>query len=211
MAWIRPVLRPAPAVAMCASLLLVALGGWSVYRMALLQDRLDESASRQRLLESAQESLRSQVEGERQRSSTLAQELALAASRLAGMEERVARMGAQGISTVASFILKPGLQRSGGEVTRVAIGPGHSLVELKLDVGLVEYPSYRAALHDSSDNELIVVGALQAVPAGGSVYVAVPLPARILPPDDYQIRLSGVTAAGQIEAIDSYPFRVPRQ
>ena len=203
-AWIGPMLRPAPALAMCTSLLLVAAGGWAAYRISMLQSRLDQSSSRQRLLEVAQESSHRQVEA-------LTRELASAASRLAGMEQRFAPTGGQGVSAVASFILKPGLLRSGGEVTRVAIGPGLSVVELKIDVGLAEYPSYRAAIHDSGDNELVVVGALQAVPAGGSVYVAVPLPARILRPDDYQIRLRGVTASGQIVAVDSYPFRAVRQ
>ena len=200
-AWIRPVFQPAPALAMCAGLLLVAGGGWSVYRMALLQSRLAE----------AQESLRSQVNEERQRSSALARELAAATAFIASMEQRLARMGGQGVSAVASFILKPGLVRSGGEMTRVAIAPLHSLVELKLDVWVDEYPTYRAALHDSSGSELMVAGQLRAVPASGSVQVKVQLPAQVLRADDYQIRLSGVTASGQIVLVDSYPFRVVRQ
>ena len=205
-AWIRPVLRPVPALAMCTNLLLLTGFGWSVHRMALLQGRLDEAASRQVRLTAAQESLRSQVDQEHQRNDALAREVAAAASR-----QRLAPTGGQGLFAVASFILNPGLVRSGGQMAQVAIASGHGLVELKLDVGLDEYPSYRAALHDSSDNELMVASKLRAAPAGRSVYVAVQLPAQVLRADDYQLRLSGVTASGQIVKIDSYPFRVVRR
>ena len=207
--WRHPVLMPAP-LAVCTSVLLLA-GGWSVHRIGLLQGRLDEAASRQTSLTMAQASLRSQVDAERQKNDALARELAAAVPRLAGTQRGLTSMGAQGIVAVASFILKPGSKRGGGQTTRVAIGSGQILVELKLDVGVDEYPSYRAALYDSSDSELIVEGKIRAVPAGNSVYVPVQLPVQVLRADDYQIRLSGAPASGGFVMIDSYPFRVTRQ
>jgi hypothetical protein len=208
-AWLHPILRPVP-VAVSISLLLMAVG-WSVHRIALMQGRLDEAASRQTSLTVAQESLRSEVVKEGQKSDALARELAAAASRLAGTKQGFTSTGIQGMAAVASFVLKPGSKRGSGQTTRVAIASGQILVELKLDVGIAEYPSYRAALYDSRDNELIVAGRLRSVSTGNSVHVPVQLPVQVLRADDYQIRLSGVTANGRMVMIDSYPFRAVRR
>jgi hypothetical protein len=206
--WIRSILRPLPAVVACTSLLILIGGGWSVSRIALLQSQLDQAASRQASLTAAQQSLRSQLDDERQRSDALARALAAAASRLGSMEQSVARGAVRAVSAAASFILKPGLLRSGAEVTRVTAGPGEGLVELKLDLGLDEHPGYRATLHDSADTQLMLIDKLRAVTEGGNVYVVVRLPAKILRAGDYQLRLSGVSANGQTVKIDSYPFQV---
>jgi hypothetical protein len=208
-AWFHPVLSTAPLAA-CISLLLVA-AGWSVYHSAQLQGRLDEAASRQISLTVARESLRSQVDEERQKSDALARELAVAASVLAGTKQGFTSTGSQGIVAVASFILRPGSMRGGGQTARVTIAAGQMLVELKLDVGIDEYPSYRAALYDSRDNELLVAGKVRAVPVRNSVYVPVQVPVQVLGADDYRVSLSGATASGRLVPIDAYPFRVVRR
>jgi hypothetical protein len=205
-AWLRPVLMPVPAWAISATLLLVAGGSWSVYRISVLQARLDEPA-KQVVLTVAPESLRSQVHEEQ--SGAPAREQTATAVPPVRTEHR---MGMMLLSPVApaSVILQPGLVRSGGPIPQVAIASGQQLVELRLDVGIDEYPRYRAAIHDSADSEIISLSRLRAVPAGSTVFVVVPLPAQVLQVDDYQARLNGVTASGENVRVDSFPFRVVR-
>ncbi|MCP5112140.1 MAG: hypothetical protein GY953_15025 [bacterium] len=154
--------------------------------------------------------MRNQLDEARQQSGQLSQDLDTANSRLFDLERTLQTIQSQAARALASFILLPGLERSGGETAVVSIPSGGNLVELKLDLGLDEYQSYQAALYDSGGAELITRKQLRAVPAAETVHVVIQFPARILPPDDYQIRLSGLTAGGQSEMIDSYPFRVLR-
>jgi hypothetical protein len=204
--WIQPIIIPVRAAALCASLLLAG-GGLFVYRIAVLRNSLDNATSHLTAMTVVQKSLRNQVGAERRRSSALTAQLNL----LAEAKQHLPNTGSRTGVAVASFMLMPGSTRSGGQTARVAVGPGQSLVELKLDVGIAEYPRYRAALNDSEDNELIVVGKLDPVVAGRSVYVPLQLPARMLPPDDYRIQLSGVPPGRATVMIDSYPFRVVQQ
>jgi hypothetical protein len=208
---IRPVLRPVPAAALSASLLLLAGGGLFTQRITLLRSRLDNATSNLTAMMAAQQSLRNELDAERQRSSALAAELKTAVDRVIETKDVVPNPGARTGVALASFVLMPGSQRSGGQTARIALGPGQSLVELKLDVGIAKYPRYRAALHDSDDNELIIAGKLDPVVAGQRVYVPLQLPARIIPPDDYRIQLSGVAPGQGMVLIDSYTFRVVRQ
>jgi hypothetical protein len=191
--WAHPIIQPVP-IAVCTGLLLVAGGSWSVYRISALQSQLDQALSSQSSNKVA--SLRSQLAAERKNRQALVEVLP---------QQQLPHVG------VASFILKPGLMRSGGETKQIVIRPEQTLVALKLDVGVAEYATYRAALHDSEDSELVVASKLRAVTAGNSVHVPFNVPAQVLRPDDYQVRLSGLSASKGMVMIDSYPFRVVGQ
>jgi hypothetical protein len=206
--WIQPVWRPAPALATIMGLALVSGGVWSTSQIVHLEVQLDQAASEQATLTATQASLRAELDKERRQRIRLSGELEATSSRLLGLEQTVRSLQQKGGAATTSFILKPGLQRSGGEIARVAISPDLRLVELRLDVGLDEYQSYRATLHDSSDSELLMQGRLPAVAAGETVHVVLELPIGILRVDDYQIRLRGVTRNQQLKMIDSYRFRV---
>jgi hypothetical protein len=199
-AWLVPVLTPA-LVAVYTTVLLMA-GGWLVYRISQLQVQLDATASREATLTVAQETLQSEVKKERLKSEALTQELAFAKSSASGAK------GAQ--PSFAMFVLRPGSNRGSGQTTRISIASGQALIELRLDIGSDMYPSYRAALNDSADSELMLEGKLRAVSKRSGVYVPVQVPAQMLRPDDYQMRLSGERAGGGFVMIDSYTFRVVR-
>ena len=192
--WMQPLLQPA---ALVASLVLVSLVG--VLGLRVVQ------------LTGSQDSLQSQLDQARQLSTQIAGELEAASTRLLDLEASLERIRSQGILALASFILKPGLQRDGGEITRVSISTGRRLVELKLDLGLAEHQTYRVELYDSGGDEVLVQAGLRATSAGNDVYVILQLPTEILLGDDYQIRLSGVTSRRGDEMIDRYYFRVSRQ
>ena len=209
--WTQPLLQPAPALASGLAFALLAGGAWSVSRVWDLQNQLAQADAQQTLLTAIRESLSRQLEQERQLSSRMTRRFEEADSRLAGLEKSLETVQSRGIAALASFILKPGLQRSGGETTQVPITSGQKLVELKLDLGLDDYQSYRATLYDSSGDEVLAQSKLRAVSSGDNVYVVLQLPTQVLHGDDYQVRLSGVTASRESEMIDRYPFRVVPQ
>ncbi len=186
--WFHPLLRPVPALAGALLFVVVAGGSWSVYQLDRLQRQVDEAASRQALLTASEASLRRQLDEQLQRT-------------LEAMKSR-------GTMDIASIILRPGLQRSGGAIPQVDVASGQRVVELRLDVGLDDYPSYQVAVFGSSGEKVLEQHQLKATRAGESVYIVFELPTKNLRGDDYQATLSGMTASRQVETIDRYYFRL---
>jgi hypothetical protein len=109
---------------------------------------------------------------------------------------------------VATVWLAPGLLRGEGEVERILLPADATLVRIQLDLGIDDYASYRAALHDADGEEVWTQAKLAAAILDDKVAVTVTLPAEILPRGDYYIRLSGVSASSDLELVGRYYFRV---
>jgi hypothetical protein len=133
------------------------------------------------------------------------------ASDRAMLEEQIATLrGAQRTVTeaVATARLVPGLLRGPGQVERIMIPEGTDLIRFQLDLGIDDYESYRATLHDASGDEFWTQSKLRASEIGEPVAVTVTLPSELLPHGDYYFRLSGVTTTGHLELVGRYHFRV---
>ena len=85
------------------------------------------------------------------------------------------------------------------------------LVRLRLELPGDDYPSYRAVLVNDAGEELWSGSKLKAETESGHVFVVVALTPDRLPRGDYQVKLSGLTTAGDSETAGSYPFRVSRE
>jgi hypothetical protein len=111
-----------------------------------------------------------------------------------------------------SSLLTPGLIRVvGAELERVAIPVSATLVRLQLDLAIDKYSSYRAALHLAAGDEIWTQSKLEAESTGQTRAVTLVLPSELFLPGDYYVRLSGVSAGGEIEPLDRYDFRVLRE
>jgi hypothetical protein len=106
--------------------------------------------------------------------------------------------------------LTPGAVREGGRMKRITPPADGAVIRLGLDLPADDYPRYSGALQADDGRVLLSRDNLQARETGGAHSVSLDVPVEVLPPGDYRVKLSGVTAAGAPEDIASYSFRVVR-
>ena len=110
--------------------------------------------------------------------------------------------------TLAMLVLAPQL-RSARQLPMVALIDGATELPVRLDLEPVDYPSYTASLVASSgDRELWRADRLIARTIRGRPTLDLRLPATVLSPRDYLIRVSGVPARGASEIVGEYRFTV---
>lgn len=108
---------------------------------------------------------------------------------------------------VATIILTPNLVRGdGGESVVVPRGTDVVLLRFGLDGG--DYKSYRAQLRTPEGNEVWSTSRVNVrnTPSGRTATLRVP--GKLVKAEDYVLRLSGVTAGGEVEDLARYYFRV---
>jgi hypothetical protein len=130
------------------------------------------------------------------------EERSKAEARVAALEETLRRSRSS-----VTFVLAAGALRSAGSAQRIVVPSDAMLVHLRLELS-GDYPSYRAVLLDDAGEELWAASKLRAETESGHSFVLLALTPDRLARGDYQVKLSGLTAAGDAEAIGSYPFRV---
>ena len=111
-------------------------------------------------------------------------------------------------SSVLSMVLQPGALRSDARARRVRFAPGTSAIRLQLGLpaDARPYGSYRASVRTPDDVE--AWSGVIADREGGLPVATVP--ASALPPNDYELVLSGITPSGASEEVSSYTFSVLR-
>lgn len=183
-----------------ALVLAVGTGVWSTVGYLRIQDQLNQVSAERGALMKERESMQQQLAVERARAEERARTEALATP----------PSPSRSFET-ASFSLLPGLLRGTGELARIRIPSGSSLVALQLDIGLDEYPRYRAVLHEAEGDEVLAQSKLKArtVPTGAMVVLT--LPSQLLAPGDYYVKLDGVTDDDTTEGLGNYDFRVTRE
>ena len=133
------------------------------------------------------------------------EERSKAEARVAALEETLRRSRSS-----VSFVLAAGALRSAGSAHRIVVPSDAMLVRLRLELPGNDYPSYRAILLNDAGEELWSGSKLKAETESGRILVDLALTPDRLPRGDYQVKLSGLTAAGDAEAVGSYSFRVSR-
>jgi hypothetical protein len=202
---------------MAAALLLLVFGGvWLLVGNWRLQNRLNESLGEQALLQEKERDLQRLLTEERTRAEELTDDLQREQSLRESLEQNVAFLRAReertppGMSpapTVASFLLTPGLLRGMGDMDRVVLPADANLIQLRLDLGVDDYESYRVTLHEAEGDEIMSQAKLKAETIDDKIVVVLTLPAKVLSHADYYLRLSGQTAAGDFELVERYYFR----
>ncbi len=203
---------------MAAAILLLVLGVvWLIGGYWRLHHQLNEALTDQGLARENEQDLARQLAEERSRGGGLSDELRREQDQRASLERQLGSLRAQrersafgaGSSepTVTSYLLSPGLLRGAGDMERVILPSGSSLVRLQLDIEVDDYESYRAALHEAEGVELWTQSKMKAETTGERTVVVLTLPSQILPHGDYHLRLSGLATGGDFELLARYYFR----
>jgi len=113
--------------------------------------------------------------------------------------------------SVLSFVLTPGLVRSGGTRT-LSVPPGASSIVLRLNIESdSNYSTYHAVL-ETADGRRVWSANMGKSQRPAAALTLPALPAKNLPPDDYVLLLSGMRPdGGDFEDIADYSFRVVRK
>ncbi|MEO7134258.1 MAG: hypothetical protein ABI024_08555 [Vicinamibacterales bacterium] len=115
------------------------------------------------------------------------------------------------VPAMAMLVLTPQL-RSGSQLPTVALAGGTGDLAVQLDLEPVDFPAYEAALLTPTGGQILWRSdRLIARTAGDRKRIALGLPAAILRPQAYLIRVSGVPARGASEIVGEYRFAVVRQ
>jgi len=112
--------------------------------------------------------------------------------------------------TVATLVLAPQL-RSARQLPTVAVAAGAGDLAVQLDLEPVDYPAYDASLVASNGDRIVWRSdRLIARTVGDRKRIELGLPATVLSPQEYLIRVSGVPARGASEIVGEYRFIVVR-
>jgi hypothetical protein len=109
---------------------------------------------------------------------------------------------------VVSLSLMPGAVRSGGATQKVEIGQEVGVLQLELGLGSVDFSLYNAELLTEGKSVKVFDG-LKPISKDGQhhlVFLSLTPP----PGGDYQVKLYGVSASGQLQLLNNYNFRVLR-
>lgn len=202
------------ALAIASVMVLVALIAsiWLVFEMARIRGRVER-------LQAEQGELQRQADSERARADALKNELERERNlrtdvekELAEIQERPSREPERGLPAIFSFLLAPGRTRAEGATPANIILP-QSAERLELRLSLktdADYRSFRVALLNADGKEVWNRSGLRSRAARSGKTITVSLPARLLAEDDYELKLSGETAA-ETESVATYYFTLLRQ
>jgi hypothetical protein len=111
-------------------------------------------------------------------------------------------------SAILSVTLTPGLSRdTGRNIKEVTLPAGTDILQLQLLLLENQYSSYEAVLTNYNGQTITAKSDLRLEPVTGHA-IPFDIPANLLVPDDYRVKLSGITANGNREVVNSYSFKV---
>ena len=104
--------------------------------------------------------------------------------------------------------LKGGLVRDEPDVNRFSLPETEKIVQLRLQLGDNNYQTFQGSLQTAEGLEILPLHDLKRRNINGERLVIIYLPAEVLTPGDYQLRLSGVTQDQQLVYLGRYTFRI---
>jgi hypothetical protein len=104
--------------------------------------------------------------------------------------------------------LKHGLSRDDVNSNKFVIPTTERIVQLRLQIGTGQYQAFQAELQTVEGREIVTLSDLKERRINGERLVIIFLPAKVLSPADYQLRLTGVSQNNQVEYLGRYTFRI---
>jgi hypothetical protein len=201
--------NPVVQYAFAAIALMLTVGiPWSILNVWKLQTEIGKIRDNQATSQIAVNNLTQQLSEAQKRSQDLMEQLGQQQQSRTALEEQLASI--QQPATV-SFPLTPGLVRDFGVMKKLVVPPTAKLVELGLSVDGESYTNYRAMLLGVSGEEVLSLNRLNGTRRDGIGVVVMPIPAGLLGPGDFIVKLSGLKPGGSAEDIGKYYFHVSKK
>jgi hypothetical protein len=205
-------ITPRPALQLAMRFVLIVGGAWLFWQNRELRMRLAQVQTAEENWTQREQQLQAEATEQHSRGERLVEQLTQEQNRRTQLEQEVATLKSSQPVTDTSFVLFAGVLRSTTETQRLVIFPRIQLVHLQLHFKPESrYPSFSAALQNREGDEIWRQSMLSASTMASGPVVKLSLPATILTPSDYIIKLAGVDATGQIEEISTYAFRVVKR
>lgn len=203
-----------------AALALLFAGGWLALENVRLRHQMTQTQERREALGQREQELQRELEGWRSNSAKTEQELAQVTEERRRLEDELKKEqdrqhvderqqpSRPGEGLIVSLTLAPQM-RGIGQVPTVSVPVVTRSVAIQLELEAHDYPDYRVALIDPSNNQVRWrSGKIKA--AGNRKALNVRLRAGLLNPQTYLLQVSGNPASGGSEIVGDYPFRVVR-
>lgn len=210
-------LNPVPRFAMAAAMLLLLVGGaWLITEMLRLRNQLNQMQAEDQSRQDQRQRLEQQVEAERRRNEELAARLNQEKQQREQTDESLRQLSESADTpapkpTIASLILLPGISRGAGEKPRLVLPENARLARLQIGLEPEEtYKTFAAELRTIGGRQIWNRENLIARDRRGARSVTLTLPAPVLKPGEYELRLKGVADGGNSEDVGFYYFNVKR-
>ncbi|HSS21672.1 MAG TPA: hypothetical protein VLL54_16485 [Pyrinomonadaceae bacterium] len=193
-----------------ATVVLLAGGAFLLVQTARLRQQMAIEQVRRDELQQREMQLQKELDQQRANNSAIEQELDQVREERARLEDELKKSGQLPLSgtAIASFVLTPQL-RGAGQFQSVSIPGNSERVKMQLKLEPNDYQTFAVVLiNQSSRQELWRRGKLKASAKGDDRALHVILPAALLQPQSYALRVSGISANGQSEVLSDYPFKV---
>lgn len=111
--------------------------------------------------------------------------------------------------SIASFILSPSL-RGNNQLPSLSLPPKVDLVAMQLQLESDDYKSYRVALQNQTNGQILwQSGKIRSKTNGANKVLNLSFPAKLLKSQVYSLQVSGISADGATEIISDYSLVVP--
>ncbi|MDQ3668298.1 MAG: hypothetical protein M3410_17335 [Acidobacteriota bacterium] len=197
-------------------------GGWLALENVRLRQQVSQTQTRRDALAQREHELQKELDGQRSTSAKTEQELAQVAEERRRLEDELKKEQERdrldrrqqplrpGEGLTASFILAPQM-RGIEQVPTVSIPAKADYVFMQLELEPNDYPAYRVALVDPSNNQVLWRSStIKARATGDKKALSVRFRADLLKPQTYLLQVSGAPAIGVSEVVGDYLFRVVR-
>jgi len=109
---------------------------------------------------------------------------------------------------IVALTLKQNLVREGPDFRVANTTPEVQIIRLWLEVSGQPYSSFEAIIQSDSSAQIGTLTNLKSRGDGNAHFVVVNVPARLLTPGTYELRLVGISADGQSANVGLYPFQI---
>ncbi len=192
--------------ALAASLLLLIVGGaWSILQITQLRralDRAESGGSHKQLMELQKQNADLALALQQEQAHLKTLESAAANQSIPPLRQ------GQSQPTLIVMTLSPGLLRDMGGLQKMQIPSGTHLVQIDLKMEPEVYPRYEATLRRVDEDRLWTQISPGASSSTDNPFFRLLVPANMLQPGDFVLKLRGIPAAGEIEDLASYYFRI---